>query len=64
VLTLIDTKDVFLEISVLKSEPEIKSIINSAYSKLQEQDNPIRNRIIASNLKSESIIRRINSTTH
>ncbi|MBK7381232.1 MAG: hypothetical protein IPJ03_19995 [Ignavibacteriales bacterium] len=30
---------------------------------LQEQDNPIRNRIILSNIRSKDIIRRINSTT-
>lgn len=39
-------------------------IIGDAYKRLQEQDNPIRNRIILSNIRSKDIIRRINSTTH
>lgn len=39
-------------------------IIGDCYKWLQGQDNPIRNRIILSNIKSKDIIRRINSTTH
>jgi hypothetical protein len=37
--------------------------IGQVYKWLQEQDNPIRNRIILSNIRSKDIIRRINSTT-
>lgn len=37
--------------------------IGKVYKWLQEQDNPIRNRIILSNIRSKDIIRRINSTT-
>lgn len=41
-----------------------KILIGKVYKTLQEQDNPIRNRIISSNIKSKDIIRIINSTTH
>jgi tRNA1(Val) A37 N6-methylase TrmN6 len=64
VLRFIDTENVFKDISAIENEEEKKSIIGKAYSKLQEQDNPIRNRIISSNIKSPHLIRRINSTTH
>ena len=39
-------------------------IISDCYKWLQGQDNPIRNRIILSNIKSTDIIRRINASTH
>ncbi|WP_407931490.1 Eco57I restriction-modification methylase domain-containing protein, partial [Ignavibacterium album] len=39
-------------------------IIGGVYKWLQDQDNPIRNRVILSNIRSKNIIRRINSTTH
>lgn len=39
-------------------------IIGKVYKWLQEQENPIRNRVILSNIRSKDIIRRINSTTH
>lgn len=64
VLKYIDTEKLFKDLSTYKEDEEKKSIISKAYSKLQEQDNPIRNRIISSNIKSKDIIRRVNSTTH
>ena len=64
VLRFIDTDNVFKDIGVIKPEEEKKLVIEKAYSTLQEQDNPIRNRIISSNIKSPEIIRRINSATN
>ena len=64
VLKFVDTKNVFKDISTAKTEEDQKSIIGNAYSWLQKQDNPIRNRTISSNIKSPNIIRRINSSTH
>lgn len=39
-------------------------IISECYNWLQMQDNPIRNRILLSNIKSPDIIKRINASTH
>ncbi len=64
VLKFVDTESTFRDISAVRSEEEKKSIIGNAYNWLQQQDNKIRNRIIASNIKSPDIIRRINSSTH
>jgi hypothetical protein len=64
VLKFVDTEKLFKDISDIKDDEEKKEIIGKVYSKLQEQENPIRNRIISSNIKSTDIIRRINSTTH
>lgn len=64
VLKFIDTEKEFKNISALRNDEDKKAVIGKVYSKLQEQDNIIRNRIISSNIKSRHIIRRINSTTH
>lgn len=47
-----------------KNDTKNVTLIGKVYKWLQEQENPIRNRIILSNIKSKNIIRRINSTTH
>ncbi len=64
IIQYINMENHFRAISGLSSDNEKKFIIRQVYSKLQEQDNVIRNRIISSNIKSRNIIRRINSTTH
>ncbi|MBK9798528.1 MAG: Eco57I restriction-modification methylase domain-containing protein [Bacteroidetes bacterium] len=66
VLQFIDTIEHFKQIDTsdnANKEANAK-IIGDCYKWLQGQDNPIRNRIILSNIKSKDIIRRINSTTH
>ena len=66
VLQFIDTIEHFKRIDTsdnANKEANAK-IIGDCYKWLQGQDNPIRNRIILSNIKSKDIIRRINSTTH
>jgi len=51
--------------SIADEKPEHqKEIIGKAYLKLLEKENPIRNRIILSNIKSPNIIARINASTH
>lgn len=47
-----------------KDDKENADRVGKVYKWLQEQENPIRNRIILSNIRSKDIIRRINSTTH
>jgi hypothetical protein len=47
-----------------KDDKSNVELIGKVYKRLQEQENPIRNRIILSNIRSKDIIRRINSTTH
>ncbi|MEI6881469.1 MAG: TaqI-like C-terminal specificity domain-containing protein [Bacteroidota bacterium] len=47
-----------------KDDAANAEIIGKSYKTLQEQENPIRNRVILSNIRSKDIIRRINSTTH
>lgn len=66
VLQFIDTIEHFKQIdtSVNANKEANAKIIGDCYKWLQGQDNPIRNRIILSNIKSKDIIRRINSTTH
>lgn len=65
VLRYVDTQINFPEIISLKSNPEKQAdIVGKVYKWLQEQENPIRNRIILSNIKSKNIIRRIISSTH
>ncbi len=66
VLQFIDTSQHFKQIDTsdnANKEANAK-IIGDCYKWLQGQDNPIRNRITLSNIKSKDIIRRINSTTH
>lgn len=50
--------------ALAKDEKANAEIIGKVYKWLQEQENPIRNRVILSNIRSKDIIRRINSTTH
>lgn len=64
VLQFVDTETYFKPIENLSNPEEKKDIIATCYKWLQESSNPIRNRIILSNIKSTDIIRRINSTTH
>ncbi|MGL4956772.1 MAG: TaqI-like C-terminal specificity domain-containing protein, partial [Bacteroidales bacterium] len=66
VLQFVDTAQHFKPIDTSdKANKEANAkIIGDCYKWLQGQDNPIRNRIILSNIKSKDIIRRINSTTH
>lgn len=47
-----------------KDEKANAEIIGKVYKWLQEQENPIRNRVILSNIRSKDIIARINATTH
>lgn len=66
VLQFIDTDQHFKPIDISDNANKEKNakIIGDCYKWLQGKDNPIRNRIILSNIKSKDIIRRINSTTH
>ena len=61
VLRFVDTK---LFPQLTKDDKTNAGLIGKVYKELQEQENPIRNRIILSNIRSKGIIRRINSTTH
>ena len=53
----------FEDISQLENFEEKRNVIQREYYKLKEKDNPIRNRILVSNIRS-SIISRINASTH
>jgi len=64
VLQFVDTDTNFKPIDNLSKPEDKKMILAACYKWLQESSNPIRNRIILSNIKSTDIIRRINSTTH
>lgn len=66
VLQFVDTAQHFkpIDTSDTANKEDNAKIIGDCYKWLQGQDNPIRNRIILSNIKSKDIIRRINSTTH
>ena len=66
VLQFIDTENHFkpIETSDNADKESNAEIIGSCYKWLQEQSNPIRNRVILSNIKSKNIIGRINATTH
>jgi hypothetical protein len=61
VLKFVDTE---LFPPLTKDDKDNAEFIGRVYKRLQEQENPIRNRIILSNIRSKDIIRRINSTTH
>ena len=54
----------FPSIAKVATFEEKQSIIQKQWYRLQEKDNPIRNRILLSNIRSENIINRINQTTH
>lgn len=47
-----------------QSEKEKALLINEMYNWLQQTDNPIRNRLILSNIKSKDVVAYINSQTH
>lgn len=66
VLQFIDTNQNFKPIDTSETANQIVNakIIGDCYKWLQEQDNPIRNRILLSNIKSPDIIKRINASTH
>ncbi len=66
VLQFVDTNKEFqpIDLSLNVDKGNNKKIICECYKWLQQQDNPIRNRIILSNIKSKNIIHRINATTH
>ena len=53
----------FEDISQFETFGEKRDVIQKEYYKLKEKDNPIRNRILVSNVRS-SIISRINASTH
>lgn len=66
VLQFIDTKKHFkpIDTSETANKEANAKIIGDCYKWLQEQENPIRNRILLSNIKSPDIIKRINASTH
>lgn len=66
VLQFIDTDKHFkpIDTSETANKEANAKIIGDCYKWLQGQDNPIRNRIILSNIKSTDIIRKINASTH
>lgn len=47
-----------------KDDATNAELIGKVYKWLQEKENPIRNRVILSNIRSKEIISRINATTH
>lgn len=47
-----------------KDDKKNADILSKVYKWLQEQENPIRNRVILSNIRSKDVIARINATTH
>lgn len=47
-----------------KDDEKNADILSKVYKWLQEQENPIRNRVILSNIRSKDVIARINATTH
>ena len=66
VLQFIDTDKYFqpIDTSETANKEANAKIIGNCYKWLQGQDNPIRNRILLSNIKSPDIIKRINASTH
>ena len=63
VIKFIDTESIFNPISKLKDEKLKAEIIGKCYTWLNKEDNPIRNRILLSNIHSKEIIALINSNT-
>lgn len=63
ILQFVDTEKYFLPING-KDQTEISQIIGNCYSWLQQENNPIRNRIMLADVRSKEIIGRINSATH
>lgn len=66
VLQFVDTEKYFnpIDTSETANKEANAKIIGNCYKWLQGQDNPIRNRILLSNIKSPDIIKRINASTH
>jgi len=66
VLQFIDTENHFKPIDTSDNADKKANakIIGDCYNELQKQDNPIRNRILLSNIKSPDIIKRINASTN
>lgn len=66
VLQFVDTDKYFkpIDTSETANKEANAKIIGNCYKWLQGQDNPIRNRILLSNIKSPDIIKRINASTH
>jgi hypothetical protein len=66
VLQFVDTTQHFKPIDTSENANAATNakIIGDCYKWLQGQDNPIRNRILLSNIKSPDIIKRINASTH
>lgn len=66
VLQFVDTDKYFkpIDTSETANKEANAKIIGDCYKWLQGQDNPIRNRILLSNIKSPDIIKRINASTH
>tara|TARA_R100000306_G_C4381213_1_gene144576 strand:+ start:3584 stop:7219 length:3636 start_codon:yes stop_codon:yes gene_type:complete len=63
VLRFIDINDHFKPISDVKENNLKAEIIANCYTWLNKEDNPIRNRILLSNIRSKDIIAQINSNT-
>ncbi|WP_313189140.1 Eco57I restriction-modification methylase domain-containing protein [Sphingobacterium sp.] len=66
VLQFVDTTQHFkpIDTSDNANKEANAKIIGDCYNWLQGHDNPIRNRILLSNIKSPDIIKRINASTH
>jgi hypothetical protein len=62
ILQFIDTENMFKEIHSISDNKLKADIIGNTYKWLQGRENPIRNRIILSNIRSTDIIRVINSS--
>ncbi|MFH0735815.1 MAG: Eco57I restriction-modification methylase domain-containing protein [bacterium] len=64
VLEYFNTKKILLDINNFKNEPVYQAgIINNVFTILQEQANPVRNRVILANIRSQDIIAQINGST-
>lgn len=64
VLRFVETARIFRDLSSLETDEQKAEAIGVAYSWLQQSDNPTRDRIALGNIRSEKIIRKINSTTN
>jgi type I restriction-modification system DNA methylase subunit len=64
VLRFVDTGSVFLDLNISKPAEENAAVVGAAYDWLQQSNNPVRNRMSLANIRSEKIIRKINSSTN
>jgi hypothetical protein len=62
ILQFVDTATIIKPIIELKNKKAKAKIIGDVFDWLQKKENPIRNRIILSNIRSPDIIKVINST--